>query len=809
MKSMPPAARLYWLGIVLAGFAALVSSQLVPFPARHVPLWELGLFVALGILAGGKKVSLSRTKKDEETGSMSLGFAITFAALIHLGPSSAVVVAVAAAVSSSAYPRRQAWPQFGFNVALSAIEALAGGAAFAALNHWTMQTDPMTTFGAVAGTSITFFVVNTLGVAVMISFFSDENPLRIWKENFLWTAPSYFASACVGSIAVLVSSSSAGGTVLFVLPVAYLVYQSYVTYVGRAEEKQQHIEELKEKQAQLAQLYLATIKTLALAIDAKDQYTHQHIVRVQRYAVAIAEEMGLDEMTLEAVRTGALLHDIGKLGVPEYVLLKPGRLTADEYEKIKQHPSIGAAILEPVEFPWPVIPMVKHHHERWDGTGYPDGLKGEDIPLTARIMAVADVYDAMTSTRSYRQAWTHERTLDMIREDAGRHFDPVVVDAFLRVIDSVVEDMAKEGSGPLAWKDPFRTETVIDPAAQQINRASTELWALYEVAQSLSSSMGLDDTIDLLARKINSIYPGSLCAFLLWNKDSRRLAVRGSFGVNKEYFDGAYAIDERSASVKCLLTRKSTLGEYNHDDLMLQAAAQGDWKPLETAVIIPVYCENEPVGTLNVYHPDKHAFSDYDKQLLELIAERASHAIKNGALFDRARGDSVTDPLTGAFNLRFLTEYVESLCQVAENGHAMKHSVLCLDLDSFKSINDNFGLLKGDSVLRAVANLLKQEVGEDGVVARYGGDEFVVVLTGSGRCQAAKTASRITELIAAYDPELVHLTLGKLKVSASVGYACYPEDGRDGASLISAADQRMYASKTEHRLRLLAPPNAA
>ena len=135
--------------------------------------------------------------------------------------------------------------------------------------------------------------------------------------------------------------------------------------------------------------------------------------------------MGLDGDELEGLNTGALLHDIGKLGVPEYVLLKPGRLTDEEFAKIKKHPEIGAAILDPVEFPWPVLPVVKYHHEKWDGTGYPEGLEGEDIPLTARILAVADVYDALTSNRSYRNAWTHERALDVIqRRTPGTHFDP-------------------------------------------------------------------------------------------------------------------------------------------------------------------------------------------------------------------------------------------------------------------------------------------------------------------------------------------------------------------------------------------------
>jgi len=172
---------------------------------------------------------------------------------------------------------------------------------------------------------------------------------------------------------------------------------------------------------------------VALAIDAKDQYTHQHILRVQRYAVAAAKQMGLTGNELEGLNTGALLHDIGKLGVPEYVLLKPGRLTDEEFEKIKKHPEIGAAILDPVEFPWPVLPVVKYHHERWDGTGYPHATRREEIPLCGRIVALADVYDALTSRRVYKPKLSHETARCMIMDSGGTHFDPDVVAAFARV----------------------------------------------------------------------------------------------------------------------------------------------------------------------------------------------------------------------------------------------------------------------------------------------------------------------------------------------------------------------------------------
>ncbi|HSI71761.1 MAG TPA: HD-GYP domain-containing protein [Fimbriimonas sp.] len=456
MSKMPLAAKIYWLVVLVLGAGAAVLSQILVLPTSvHHPV-EGVIFAGLALLFGGQKVVVKKLKDDDDAMSMTLGFAITFAAMLRLGPVSTVPISMLACVSSCIYPRKQPGYQLFFNVALSALEALAGGLVFVYLNGWTLELEPARTFVAVAGSCVSFFLLNTIGVSAMICFITKDPIVTIWKENFSWTLPSYLASACVGALAMLLFHGSSAAIVLFVLPIAYFVYRSLGNSIARAAEKQKHIEELQIKQQELAELYLSTIKSLALAVDAKDRYTHQHIIRVQRYAVAIAEEMGLEGDELQGVRTGALLHDIGKLGIPEQVLLKPGALTDEEFHMIRQHPEMGAAILGPVKFPWPVLPSVKHHHERMDGSGYPDGLKGDEIHLTARIMAVADVYDAITSTRSYREARTHAEALTIIREGADRLFDREVVDAFSRVIDRVVLEMAKEGTGPLAPR-------VVDP----------------------------------------------------------------------------------------------------------------------------------------------------------------------------------------------------------------------------------------------------------------------------------------------------------------------------------------------------------
>ncbi len=316
------------------------------------------------------------------------------------------------------------------SVDVGAVDDLAGLAAFPAV----------LTAGAV------FYAINTSAVAGIMAVTSGQGVLSVWRNNFVWMAPGQFAGVCIAALSVYLVGQRSLSLTLFAAPLVVLIYNSFAVHVSRAEEKHLHAEGL-------ASLYLSAVKTLsktlALAVDAKDPYTHQHVVRVQRYAVAIAEQMGLDEDQMEGVTTGALLHDIGKIGIPDSVLLKPGRLTDEEFAVIRQHPTMGAKILEPVEFPWPVLPAVKHHHEKWDGSGYPDGLAGGAIPLSARILAVADVYDALTSARAYRGAWPRERAVAEIARCAGSHFDPAVVEAFLAVLGRVTA-AGFEVFGPLA-----------------------------------------------------------------------------------------------------------------------------------------------------------------------------------------------------------------------------------------------------------------------------------------------------------------------------------------------------------------------
>jgi HD-GYP domain-containing protein (c-di-GMP phosphodiesterase class II) len=184
-------------------------------------------------------------------------------------------------------------------------------------------------------------------------------------------------------------------------------------------------------QENLHTAYVQFVQSLASALDARDPYTAGHSGRVCRFACTIASSMNFDRDSLRTIAIGALLHDIGKIGIRDVVLQKPGRLTDDEFALIKQHPTIGRRILESVNGFTPYLDVVELHHENWDGTGYPHGLRGEEVPLSARIVHVADAYDAMTSGRPYRRGMTQEVTFRILRENAGTQFDPAVVNAFV------------------------------------------------------------------------------------------------------------------------------------------------------------------------------------------------------------------------------------------------------------------------------------------------------------------------------------------------------------------------------------------
>ena len=390
MKALPLAARSFvFLVIAIGAVLLVVSVPLIVF-SDPVPLLVL---MALSSVTSVLKVTLPLARSGS---TMSVSYAVDFASLLLLGPHETMLVASVSAWSQCTFRTKERNPPHRtlFSMACLVVTVQAAGMVYFWLGGTPGHFEARSLAKPLVGAATTYFLVNTATVATAIALSTRQSVFKVWNENFLWSAPSYFVGAGAAAVAAGMLNVSIRWLIPLLAAPLYLTYRSYKVYLGRIEDEQRHVSEM-------ADLHLATIEALALAIDAKDQTSQTHIRRVQMYAAALARASGMSENDIQGVKTAALLHDIGKLAVPEHILSKPGPLTPEEFQKIRAHPKVGADIISAVPFPYPVSPLILSHHERWDGKGYPTGLRGEEIPLGARILAVVDYFDALMAERPY------------------------------------------------------------------------------------------------------------------------------------------------------------------------------------------------------------------------------------------------------------------------------------------------------------------------------------------------------------------------------------------------------------------------
>lgn len=433
-------------------------------------------------------------------GTMSLSFVFVLIGVAEFSPGECLLMGCLGALVQCLYkPKRPPKP-------LQVVFSLASTAC-AIYVSYLVQHAP---FHGGLLTAATYFAANTLSVAVVSALTEDKNPWTVWCEAYFWTFPNYL----VGAAAVWVVEETGhrlGWQVgVLLLPIFYIVYRSHRSYIDRLEEARKHAGEQAAHALEVAALHRRTIETLALAIEAKDQTTHDHLERVETYAIGVARELGLQGTELEALRAAALLHDIGKLAVPEYIIAKPGRLTPEEFEKMKTHTIVGAEIVERIRFPYPVAPLVRGHHEKWNGSGYPDGLAGEQIPLGARILAAVDCLDALASDRQYRRALPLDAAMDIVKSESGKHFDPAVVEILARRYVEL-DALAKSGARIAKLPTGMKVERGAAPAAgfekiansPEENSASTLDLAALQTALGAERRNDTESTLplsDLMAR---------------------------------------------------------------------------------------------------------------------------------------------------------------------------------------------------------------------------------------------------------------------------------------------------------------------
>ena len=575
--------------------------------------------------------------------------------------------------------------------------------------------------------------------------------------------------------------------------VLYFGLRAYRIFKARFRAEQRRAE-------QLAELHLATIEALARAIDAKDGTAENHIRRVQLYATAVARELGMSAGETQAVRTAALLHDIGKLAVPEHILSKPGPLTAEEFQKVQAHPQVGADIIAAVPFSYPVAPLIQSHHERWDGRGYPRGLKGDDIPLGARILFLVDYFDALTSNRPYHEAMTFEAAVALIEQEAGKALDPRCVQAFVQVLPQVrheAESADKERkSGPVdaTSAQATRTDRSKSSVFNDIAIAHGEIYALYQIAQTMGTSLGVSDTMALIASKLTSLVPFSACTLFQYDESQNLLTCRFATGTDYELMQQLTLKGGQGITGWVARNRRPLVNARPSGDL--EAGGSSLPTTLQSALVCPLLLGDRVIGTLAVYHTTPSFYGDDHRRLLDRVCEQAAAVIHNAIVFEQTHEASLTDPLTNLPNTRFMVNHLGRELARAERGNA-EVSLLVMDLNDFKDINDTFGHHVGDRALREIAQVLRGAIRPYDVCVRYAGDEFIVVLAGCGWDEAEYKRLELQEAVESLVFEAKPGV--RMPLSISAGAAVFPHDGNTYEVLMAKADRRMYRNKVMYK----------
>ena len=798
MRALPLAARIY-VGTVIAAGAALLALLGPRATFSHPALFVV--LLCLSGLSSSFKVYLPLTKGGS---TMSVSYAIDFASLLLLGPHETMLIALASAWCQCTLRMSTRNPVYRtlFSMASLAITVQVAGAVFASLGG--VPGALAQTAAAIAkplgGAATAYFITNTLLVAVVIGLSTKQSVVKTWKDNFLWSAPSYFVGAAVAIAAQWALLAWGIWVTLLLAAPLYFTYRTYKLYLGRIADEQRHVQEM-------ADLHLATIEALALAIDAKDQTGQSHIRRVQVYAAGLARALGMSDNDIQGVKTAALLHDIGKLAVPEHILSKPGPLTHEEFQKIRIHPQIGAEIISAVPFPYPVAPLILSHHERWDGKGYPQELQGAEIPLGARILAVVDQFDALTSDRPYHKAVTREAAVAVLQEEAGKALDPSVVDLFVKMLPDLAAEAERIESNPARKLSLDATderdqpllrlplETKSTTVFDDIALAHREIYALYEIAQTMGTSLGVTDTMGLISSKLSTLVPFTSCALFLFDEEHDTLQCRFASGAEADVI-GSMTIRSGHGLTGWVARNRRPLVNARPSADFEAAGLTTHPTTLQTALVSPLLFNDRLIGTLATYHVETNFYNDDHRRLLERVCEQAGAVIHNSIVFEQTQEDSLTDPLTGLPNTRFMFMHLTRELARAERLRT-EVALLVMDLDNFKDINDNHGHHVGDQALREVAKVLRQTIRPYDICVRYAGDEFIVVLSGCGKEEAEQ---KRVELQSAVDLVQFEARPGRhIPLALSIGAAIFPYDGHTYEALLATADSRMYRDKTQRK----------
>jgi putative nucleotidyltransferase with HDIG domain len=612
-SDLPRSGQIFLATVICAGAVAIAHSSIAL--VRQPADWDWLILAALIIVTASFSI-----KVPSVNARLSVSEAFVIASVLSFGVHVGTVVVALDSLVLTTWLRRPTRSPLRamFNMAAGALAISVAARVF----EWILPIQPAASVPLerllvpVFALALAYFAINSWLIATAVAYEQNAAPGRIWHRHFSWVALNYLGGASVALVLVSYAADINLTAVGVVVPLLIVLYLTFRTSWGRLEDANKHV-------AQLNELYLSTIETLAMAVDAKDQITHGHIRRVEVYAVELAKRLGAtDDNQLRAIATAALLHDMGKLAIPEHILNKPGKLTPGEFDKMKRHADIGADLLSSVKFPFPVVPIVRHHHEHWNGTGYPAGIAATDIPLGARILSVVDCFDALTSDRPYRPRLSTNDAFKIIRDQAGTTYDPLVVEVFIKNYPEIAPLAIRAGQEARSVIDGSDLITSSDSHASaplhQIRTNASEAALLDACSRDIAKATSPIAALDASAQSLRQVTPATVYALFEYDSSSDLLRCVATVGDTDKLLKGlAIKLGEKVTGWVAANRRTSVDSDASLD--LMQIAAYFT-PPLRSSISTPLTEADRLVGVLTAYTITEGAFHQSHRYAFEYVA---------------------------------------------------------------------------------------------------------------------------------------------------------------------------------------------
>ena len=737
--------------------------------------------------------SLVQIKRVDRSGAISLSLPFVLLSIVDLSTRESVVIGCLACVIQNLRSKDGfSFQRLALSIGVQATIISSASFMFHSLLPSYLKDSPVRFFIAAAA----LFLANTFPAAILLRFNDQHRLGELWKSSYFWSFPFYLVAGALAQVMQQGRSAVSSSSSFLALIALYLAYRHYRAQKAEWKIRAKHADDL-------AALHLRAIEGLALAVEAKDDLSARgHIRRVQVYALGIGKSMGLQGAEMEALQAGSLLHDIGKLAVPEHILTKPGKLTPEEFARMKVHPLVGAEIVEQMQFPYPVAPIVRAHHEKWDGSGYPFGLKGEDIPLGARILTVADFLDAMISDREYRKGIPLDEAMRQIVAEAGSSFDPRVVEALRPQYQALVKSANRQATQGPVLSTELTVENKSTPGAgldmcslpdaahgddflATINAASREQQLLSATAEA-AATLDPAETMRRIETALRQKVPHDALAFFVPQAN----VLRAEFAAGKER-EHLLTLDLPLGDGLIGWVGRNLQPVVNGDPAVDPGFCCSSTERLQSVLAVPLAGDRGLVAVLALYRLQKDSFTRAEFHLISAVQANIAAALQSAFTHRAAEFKANLDEATGLLSLSPFLRLLEE-----ELGKARRtKQPLALIVSELPGQQEPAG-----DLLVAIARGLQQASRDCDRLGRIDGNRFALILP---RVRAAHVTAILDRLREITDKSTAAI-LGHPLDLKSAG-AFYPDDGDGARHLLSVVEQRLEGSKQrwEESLRAL------